>query len=199
MIYLCRTHFCPVLHMQHWRGEVVYFSGKTKQPRAVPACMCVHTCVRVHHTCANASAGTQKLRCGPQSRREEGEVIVRFRVCCWLVTALTWEETHLRCLWKPFSPFLPSVLGSLGEKYASSSPARTLLQRKGRALTPGELWEGAGEWGWEEQRAERAGWGGTEKTAETSGWQDPRPFTRLYLCYFFYSLEVVFFKMVCYV
>lgn len=121
---------------------------------------------RVHCTCANASAGTQKLRCGPRSRREEGEVIVRFRVCCWLVTALTWKETHLRCLWKPFSPFLPSVLGSLGEKYASSSPARTLLQRKRRALTPGELWEGAGRWGWEKQRAERAGWGGMEKTAE---------------------------------
>ena len=53
------------------------FSGKTKQPRAVPACMCVHTCVCLHRTRANTSAGTQKLCCGPRSRREEGELTVQ--------------------------------------------------------------------------------------------------------------------------
>ena len=77
MIYLCRTHFCPIFHMQDWRGEGVCFSGKTKQPRAVPACMCVHTCVCLHRTRANTSAGTQKLCCGPRSRREEGELTVQ--------------------------------------------------------------------------------------------------------------------------
>ena len=39
--------------------------------------MRAHVCL--HRTCANASAGTQKLRCGPRSRREEGEVIVQAR------------------------------------------------------------------------------------------------------------------------
>ena len=67
------------------RGGGVFF----RKDKATQSCacvhVCVHTCVRVHRTCANASAGTQKLRCGPRSRREEGEVIVKFRVCCWLV------------------------------------------------------------------------------------------------------------------
>lgn len=115
VIYLRRTHCCPVLLMQDCRGEGACFSGKTKQPRAMPASMCV--CARV---CV-CTAPVQMLR---QARRSSAAVpgagerkerwLCRLGVCCWLVTALTWKEPHPRCLWKPFSPFLPSVLGSLG-------------------------------------------------------------------------------------
>lgn len=150
--------------MQDWRGEGVCFSAKTKQPRAVPACMCVHTCVCLHRTRANTSAGTQKLCCGPRSRREEGEETVQ----AWGLM-LAGDSSNLKgaASEMPLEAFLsfPSLtFGKPGWVICQLYPCKDFAPEKEKSINSRwavRRWDpevrveeqGAGRAGWEEQGA----------------------------------------------
>lgn len=162
------------------------------------ACVCAHVCVSAPHLC-KCSAGTQKLRCGPRSRREEGEVIVQARGLLLASDSSNLKGAASEVPLEAFLSFPSLSFGKPGWVISQLYPARTLLQRKRRALTSDELWgDRTRSWGWR-SRGGASGVGGAGGQLKLSGCRDHWPFPSHYLCYSFYSLEVVFFKMLRYV